>query len=68
MANKLMRYKGSRGSEFRYYIGKILCLECLMFGYAECWYTNVGSFVTTVKHVKMIEGKQKTVKRCWLGL
>ena len=61
-----MRYKGSRGSEFRLYIGRILCLSCFKIGYAEMWYTNLGSFVTTVKHVKQIEGKQKTVKRCWL--
>lgn len=62
MSNKLMKYKGSRGSEYRFYIGKICCTKCMRFGYAEEWYTNVGSRVTTVKHTL----NNKTVGRCWI--
>ena len=65
MANHLMRYKGSRGSEFRTYIGLVGCMKCRTMGYAEKWYTNVGSFVLSIKHVAWVDGHQKTIKRCW---
>ena len=66
MANHLMKYRGSRGSEFRTYIGRFWCLKCKMMGYAEDWYTNVGNHVISVKHTGKVDGEWKTIKRCWL--
>lgn len=59
-----MKYKGSRGSEYRRYIGKTnACAKCGEPGYLEVWYCQLGNEISTVKHKK----GNKTTKRCFFG-
>lgn len=57
-------FKG-RGATWLKSITACYCPKCGMWGFAELWYSMLGSEVYSTLHQETIEGKVFTIKRCW---
>lgn len=57
-----------RGIRYLSYVGTGYCPKCGLWGYFQKWQSYLTKIydVGSVQHKECIEGKEFTVKRCWL--